>query len=122
MSAFYDEVAAVAAELLAEFGGPVVLARVTPGDYDPATGSTIGETTTTWNGVGAKFDYAQNVIDGTRIRIGDQRVYLSVAGMVNPQTGDTLTINSKVFNVVESRPLEPADTAVLFDVQVRGVA
>ena len=121
MSTFYVEMAALAQELLEEFGGPVVLTRITPGDYDPATGSTIGEVTTTYNGVGAKFDYEQRNIDGTQIRQGDQRVYLSAIDIVNPQTGDHLTINTKVFEVIASRPLEPADTPVLFEVQVRGV-
>lgn len=121
MSTFYVEAAAVASELLAEYGGPAVLTRTTAGDYDPETGSTIGETVSTWNGTGARFDYSQNSIDGSLIRQGDQRVYLSVSGVVNPQTGDTLTMGGKVFTVIESRPLQPALVAVLYEVQVRGV-
>ncbi|MDN8612795.1 hypothetical protein [Variovorax ginsengisoli] len=121
MSGFYDEMAAVADEILKEFGGPAVLSRVTPAAYDPTTGTTTGETTTTWPATGAKFDYEQNDIDGTKIRQGDQRVYLSTIGVVNPQTGDTLTIAGTAYNVVASRPLQPALVAVLFDVQVRGV-
>lgn len=121
MSGFYDETAAVADEILKEFGTAVTVTRVTPGSYDPATGATTGDVTTTWTGTGARFEYAQREQDGTRIRIGDQRVYLSVVGIVNPQSGDTLTIGGTVFNVVESRPLQPALTAVLFDVQIRGV-
>lgn len=120
--AFYDDLAADADSLISEFGASVTLTRVTPAAYDPTTGNTTGETTATWTGKGVKFDYAQRDQDGTRIRFGDQRVYLSVVGIVNPQSGDTLTIGGKVFTVVESRPLQPALTAVLFDVQVRGVA
>lgn len=121
--AFYDEMAAVAHELLADpdYGGPITLTRVTPGGYDADTGTTTGDVTTTWAGTGAKFDYVQDEIDGTRVRAGDQRVYLSTVGIVNPQTGDTLTIDGVVLNVVASRPLKPAQTAVLYDVQVRGV-
>lgn len=121
MSGFYEETAAVADEILKEFGAPVTLTRVTPGSYDPAAGTTTGDVTTTWTGVGARFDYEQRAIDGTNIRQGDQRVYLSVAGIVNPQSGDTLTMGGKTFNVVESRPLQPALVAVLFDAQIRGV-
>ncbi|MBT2333621.1 hypothetical protein J7E49_06850 [Variovorax paradoxus] len=119
--AFYDELAAVADELLTEFGAPAVLTRVTPGAYDPTTGGTTGDVTTTWTGTGAKFGYEQDAIDGTLIRQGDQRVYLSTSGIVNPQTGDTLTIGGIVYNVVASRPLQPALVSVLFEVQVRGV-
>jgi len=119
--AFYDEIAALADELLVEFGGPAVLTRVTPGGYDPGTGTTTGDVTTAWNATVACFEYEQVEIDGTKIRQGDQRVYMSVIGIVNPQTGDTLTVNGVVLNVVASRPLKPASTAVLYDVQVRGV-
>lgn len=119
--AFYDEMAAVSDDILKEFGAPATLTRVTPGGYDPATATTTSDVTTTWTGTGAKFDYRQNEIDGTKIRQGDQRVYLSVVGIVNPQSGDTLTIGGTVYSVVESRPLQPALIAVLFDVQVRGV-
>jgi hypothetical protein len=119
--AFYDEMSAVADEILEEFGAPATLTRVTPGGYDPATGGTTPDVTTTWTGTGAKFDYEQKDVDGTNIRTGDQRVYLSTVGIVNPQTGDTLTIGGVVLNVVASRPLKPASTDVLFDVQVRGV-
>jgi hypothetical protein len=121
MSAFYDEVSAIADELLVEFGAPALLTRVTPGSYDPATGTTTGDVTTTWTGTGAKFDYEQKDVDGTKVREGDQRVYLSTVGIVNPHTGDTLTIGGVVLNVVVSRQLKPASTAVLYDVQVRGV-
>ena len=119
--AFYDEMADLADELLTEFGGPAVLTRVTPGTYNADTGTTTGDVTTTWNATVACFEYEQVEIDGTKIRQGDQRAYMSVVAVVNPQTGDTLTVNGVVLNVVASRPLKPAQTAVLYDVQVRGV-
>lgn len=121
MSEFYDELAALAQEMLDEFGAPAVLNRVTPGGYDPETGLTTDPVTLTQNGVGAKFDYAQRDIDGTAIREGDQRVYLSTIGMVAPQTGDTLTIDGVILNVVKAKILKPALVAVLYEVQVRGV-
>ena len=37
--AFYDEMAAIADELLIEYGAPALLTRVTPGGYDPDTGT-----------------------------------------------------------------------------------
>lgn len=121
MSFDYTEIAADADELLAEFGAPATLKRVTAGGYDPATGDTTSASSAEWISVGVKLDYEQKQVDGTLIRRGDQRILLSVVGMVNPQTGDTLTIGIDVFNVIESRPLQPALVPVLFDVQVRGV-
>lgn len=128
---FYTEVAAIADDLIREFGATTILTRSVPGAYDPATGTVGTPTVTNYTGNAAAFDYAQRDIDGTRIRIGDQKVYLSTVGIVNPITGDTLTIGATLvgdvvtggtpFTVVESRPLQPALTAVLYECQARGV-
>ncbi len=117
---FYANLAATARRLLTQFGTDVTLTRTTTGEYDPATGS-ASQTTTTYTGKGARFDYTQREIDGTMIRVGDQRVYLEVDGFVMPQTGDTLTLGGRVYQVVAARSVDPALTAVLYDVQVRGV-
>lgn len=118
MSFDYSETAATAAELLAEFGAQVTLTRITPGVYDPATG-TVSQTGATHTASGVRLDYEQRYIDGTNIMQGDQRVYLSPTIAVAPQTGDRLTVGAEVFNVVASRPLSPAGVVVLHDVQVR---
>lgn len=115
---FYDDMAATANELLAEFGMPVTLVQVTTGAYDPATGST-SNTENNVSSIGVKLDYEQSEIDGTHIRQGDQRVYMAPSLSVTPKTGDKLTIESEVFQVILSRPLSPAGTSVLHDVQVR---
>lgn len=107
-----------AAALLAEFGAPVTLTRITPGTYDPATG-TVSQTTTTHTATGVKLNYEQRAIDGTNILQGDQRVYLDPLIAAAPQAGDTLTIGAEVFTVVASRPESPAGVVVLHDVQVR---
>jgi hypothetical protein len=121
MSFDYTEIATDADELLTDFGAPATLKRVTAGGYDPETSTTTSPSTAEWTSVGVKLDYEQKQVDSTLIRRGDQRILLSVINMVNPQTGDTLTIGTDVFNVIESRPLQPALVPVLFDVQVRGV-
>lgn len=118
MSFDYAEMAATAAELLAEFGAPVTLTRITPGTYDPDTG-TVASTTAAHTANGVKLDFEQRHIDGTNILQGDQRVYLDPLIAATPQAGDTLTVGAKVFTVVASRPLAPAGVVVLHDVQVR---
>lgn len=122
MSFDYGEMAALADEILLEFGAPVILTRTTPGAYDPATGTTGGPVSTPYTGTGAAFDYEAKDIDGTLIKAGDRRVYLSTAGIVAPRTGDTLAIAGAALTVVAVRPLQPALLAVLFDVQCRGVS
>lgn len=118
MSFNYPKTAATAKRLLDRFGQPVMLTRTTPGTYAPATG-TATDTTATHTGIGAKLDYAQRDIDGTLIKVGDCRVYIAPDLTVTPQTGDKITIGSETWNVITSRPLEPAGVVVLHDVQVR---
>lgn len=121
----YSELAETADDLLADFGAAVTLTKIGTGTYNPATGAAT-QTGTTYTAVGAKFDYEQKDIDGTKIKHGDQRLYLSPkqtngADLPTPSTDDRVTIGSAVFSVVASRPLSPAGTVVLHDVQLRGV-
>lgn len=118
MSFDYSEAASVASELLADFGALVTLTRITPGVYDPDTG-TVTNTGATHIANGIKLDYEQRAIDGTNILQGDQRVYLDPLMAATPQAGDTLTVGAEVFTVVRSRPLSPAGVCVLHDIQVR---
>lgn len=117
---FYDNLAATVRRLLTQFGTDATLTRVTTGAYDPATG-VAATTSTTYAGKAARFDYAQRDIDGTLVRDGDQRIYLDVQDMVMPQTGDTITMGGRTWSVVTARSIDPALTAVLYEVQARGV-
>lgn len=114
----YISTARDAAALLAELGAPVTLTRITPGTYDPDTG-TVASTTAAHTANGVKLDFEQRAIDGTNILQGDQRVYLDPLIAAAPQAGDKLTIGTEVFTVVASRPLSPAGVVVLHDIQVR---
>ncbi len=115
----YDEIASEALELLTDFGSTATLGRVTTGAYDPATGSAT-TTSTPETVTCAIFDYPLRVIDGTRILTGDKQALMSAVGVLPPKPGDTLTWQSTVYTVVTSKPLAPAGTDVLHDVQVRG--
>lgn len=115
---FYAEMAATASELLAEFGQDVTLVRGMTGTYVPATGTATVSVSNSY-GKGVALDYDQRDIDGTKIRQGDQRVYLSVEVGVTPQTGDALLISGKTWKVIASRTLAPAGVAVIHDCQVR---
>lgn len=115
----YAKTAATAARLLLKFGRSVTITRTTPGTYDPATGAPGTGTTATHAGTAVLLNYAQRDIDGTHVRVGDQRAYIAPDLAVTPQTGDTLTIGGEVWSVIASRPLAPAGTVVLHEAQVR---
>lgn len=116
--AFYDEMAATAVELIAEFGMAMTLVRVTEGAYDPAT-STQATTSANHTATGIKLDYRQSEIDGTMIRVGDQRVFLAPDVAVTPRTGDKLTISGESWQVVQASAAAPAGTVVVHKLQVR---
>jgi hypothetical protein len=120
MSFDYDNIAAVADELLAEFGQSCSLGSVTDGTYDPETGE-AAPASTPHPLTAALFDYPQRFIDGTLIRTGDKRVLASSVGLtVEPKPGDTLTdAVGKVYQVIDAKATVPAGTAVLWAIQVR---
>lgn len=120
---FYSEMAAVADELLAEFGVACTVSYVTVGAYNPATGS-ASTSTSTKTAQGYVDDYADKDIDGTKIKVGDRRVYLSVldtagVAIAKPGTTDKLTISQIDYSVVNAKAIPGAGTASLYDVQVR---
>jgi hypothetical protein len=116
---FYSELAATAAEIIAEFGGDATLRRKVPGVYDPATGlTTIVSTDQVVRCV--VIDYPQRFVDGTLIRVGDKQVYVgTAAGGMTPKVGDSLLSGGVEYQVVNFKPLAPALVAVLWELQVR---
>lgn len=119
MSYDYAKAAATALRLLTRFGSAVTVTRVTPGAYDPETGTNGSGSTATWTPQGVRLDYSAREIDGTLILSGDQRVYMSAEPGLDPQPGDTVTLGADVWRVVRSHTLAPAGVAVLLEVQVR---
>ena len=116
VSAFYDDMAATALELLAEFGAPVTLRRVTPGAYDPAT-SSASSTITDLPTTGLVRDYKASLIDGTRILVGDKECVLS--NEQAPKLTDKLPVDGVDWSIVDIKEINPAGTVVCYFVQVR---
>jgi hypothetical protein len=115
---FYSDLAADANALIVEFGASASLARVTPGAYDPATGTTT-PTETVQPVRAVVFDYDRAVIDGTLILQGDKQVYMSAVGVTPPTAGDILTWQGAPYNVIAVKPLAPAGVDTLHELQIR---
>ena len=116
---FYDNATKTAQNLLKKFGQPLTFTHVEKGAFDPVTGSYSGNVTTTHTVNGARFDYNAREIDGTTILMGDCRVYLEAKGYA-PQVKDTCVIDGKTWRVQNPRPLSPAGSNVMFDLNLRG--
>jgi len=113
----YTDDQAMATEMIAEAGTTMTLTRETAGVYVPATGG-FTTTSTTYTVKGVKLNYKSKDIDGTLVKAGDMKV-LMAAGVVEPQTTDLLTIGGVVWAIIFTQALEPAETPILYTLQVR---
>lgn len=118
MSAFSDEMAALALELLTEFGEAVSFVRTTEGAYDPATATTGSATTSNFSGFGAPINYDGFDIDGTVIRQSDIKLFVNAVSTL-PITGDAVTVDSVVYRVMNTRRYAINSEDVLYELQLR---
>jgi hypothetical protein len=114
MSAFYDEMAQVAIDLLTEFGVAQTFTRVTAEVRNPATGAVITPgTTTTHSPMGVRVPVKSHLIDGTRIKSGDQM--LIIDGTFEPLMSDKIA----GWTIQEIESKKPADKLLVSFVRIR---
>jgi hypothetical protein len=114
MSAFYDELATVARDLLREFGQPIVFTRVTGEVRNPANGAVIKPgTTATLTANGLVVPIKAHLIDGTRIKASDKVLILD--DTFEPLMTDK--VEGWAIQEIESKA--PAGTPLVYFVRVR---
>ena len=117
MSFDYDEIAAIAKELITEFGQSCVLTKITQGTFDGVLGGSTGDTTATHT-VNAVIDnFNTKLIDGTMVKIGDKLAYIE--SDVEPLIDNTLRVGTVVHKVVNVETISPGGTVCLYQAQVR---
>lgn len=113
-----------AAMAINRYGAIATLAQVTPGTYDPSTGTTPDSTVTTPTraildasslaGLGAKFG-------ADLVRSGDLKATIPAKGLTSdPKGGDQLTVRGSTLAVVAVRPLFVGASPVTYELLVRG--
>lgn len=118
MSFNYDKSATTARRLLTKFGQPMTLTLPdTVEDGPPGVGGNVvpGRSIT---GVGVKLNYQNSEIDGALIQAGDAKIILEPTAEP-PENGMTTTIDGNEWRVMDFMPLAPADTVVVYTLQVR---
>ena len=115
---FYEDMRQVATDSITEFGQAVTLSRQAVGAYDPSTGTSV-VTPTTQTGKGVLLDYGTKDIDGTLILAGDKQLLLSATSITAPIVGDTATVNSTIYTIMNIKDLNPAGTSVMLDCNLR---
>ena len=117
-SSFYPNLAATSARLIADKGQVVVFSRVISGTLNPVTGIISGGSNSTTSTNAVALDYNNSEIDGTIIKKGDVKLIAEVTA-TEPETGDTCTVDSVVYRVMNSKPLKPSGISIINTVQLR---
>ena len=112
----YANAQATAERLIANFGQSATLSKT----VNSSTAYNPTRTTTGYACTVAVLDYRNAEIDGTLVKRGDKKVYISTDGLtVSPEVHDTLTIGSEVHAILAVMPMSPAGTVVYWEVQAR---
>lgn len=123
--AFYDDMAAVALELITEFGQVGTISDVAPGTYDPATGATTGDTPITQTAQMILLDYTlqesgAKYNEGTQVLAGDKKILIAAQGLAwAPMMTSRITADSDVWQVVNIKVSNPAGTPLVYEIHGR---
>jgi hypothetical protein len=118
---FYDDMAAVADEVMAEFQqGTVVLRRTVLGASDPLTPWIPGTPTPTDYPLKAAVKgVSQQYVDGTTVLSSDEQVTCSVPAVTPDMSTDSLLIDGVAVTVVKNFAIPAAGTPVAYRFIVR---
>ncbi|MDV3257745.1 MAG: hypothetical protein LOX97_08205 [Sphingomonas sp.] len=117
---FYDDMQAVATDVLTEFAqGAVTLTRVTPGEVDPEEPWVVPEPETTSYALKAAVrGVSQELVDGSEVVASDLMVTAAVPEIV-PAMTDLLEIDGRAMTLVRIDAIPAAGTVVAYRLIVR---
>jgi hypothetical protein len=119
MADFYAGLAATANRLLKQFGKPATLRVESGSSFDPATQTnTPAYTDTPVSLVVGNYSGRLSEI-GTLIQTDDKKLLVSVSGAAEPGIGSLVVDGSTVYAVQAVRALNPAGTALIYELQGR---
>jgi hypothetical protein len=108
----------VASRLMARFGGIATIRRVTPGIYNPTTG-TVSETTSDTTVRGVLEDVNLREVNDL-IQAGDKRLIVAAADTAAPPTmADRVIIESRTLQVIEVRTIEQDNEPITYELILR---
>jgi hypothetical protein len=105
-------------KVIAKLGEPCTVTSTAEGAFDPATGTVGAGTTTTQSGYAAPDQYNSFEIDGTVVKQGDVKLTLSKLA-TRPAVGDTVTMDSVVYRIMDFYPVRMSGADVVYVVQGR---
>jgi len=120
--AFYDEMAALALEMITEFGQLVIIRATTVGEYDPETGSTPPDTVIDQTAQGMLIDFTgQEFQNNSLIKQGDKKLKIAAQGLAwAPGLLNKVIAQGRTWSIVPPlKEINPAGTPILYELQVR---
>ena len=119
MSTFSDQMAATALSLLTQYGEAITLTKYTRGSYSPSTlANSTGTTSATSGGFGVPIDYDGTEVNEGLVKQGDVRLYVNALSL-EPETNDTVSLDSRVYRIVSVRRYAINSENVLYELQLR---
>lgn len=116
MSFNYDEIVAIVDELIPEFGVECSAQVTIEGDYNPETGINGEIINTQGKCVLTEIKRAYGDYNNL-IEVGDQTA-LSTASL-GLKLGSIMTIKGEQYKVIDPKPIEPANTVIMYKAHVR---
>lgn len=116
----YNALAQTAKRLIANNGRDVVLVRFVAGDYDPETNTFSNASAAETTIKGVRLNYNRSQIDNEIIKQGDIKMFVEAVGLSTPPAvDDKIKIDSEIWDIKNIKPLQPADVAVFYELQLR---
>ena len=117
--ALADSLARVASNVLKQFGGDVTVRIVTAGSYNTTTGA-ITESESDTNVKGVVQAVAKSEVNSL-IEAQDKRLIVSAEELATaPGTKDRVVISSVVYQIISVNTVEQDNTAVTYELILRG--
>ena len=120
--AFYDEMAVMALEMITEFGQPVTIRDIKPGEYDPDTDSAGPDTIIEQTAQGILIDFTgQEFQNNSLIKQGDKKLKVAAQGLAwAPDLLNKVVIQGRTWSIIPPlKEINPAGTPILYELQVR---
>lgn len=120
--AFYDEMAALALDMITEFGQPVIIRATTVGEYDPEVGAAPPDTVIEQTAQGMLIDFTgQEFQNNSLIKQGDKKLKIAAQGLAwVPGLLNKVIVQGRTWSIVPPlKEINPAGTPILYELQVR---
>ena len=109
----------LAKNLIADFGGPVVYARVTE-TFDADTGKTTQSETTSSPSITPPEPYKTGRIDNDVVQMGDMKTLIADSGLgFVPAIGDNLQYSGVEWQIVGVNPVYSGQLPAMYELQLR---